>query len=100
MSVELNHTIVHSKDRWSAAQDVAGLLGLDEPTGYGPFAEVRFANGANLDFMDVDGEVHGQHYAFLVSEEEFDGVLGRLREAGRGWWADPFKQQPDEINRN
>jgi hypothetical protein len=49
--------------------------------------------------MDSEGEIHGQHYAFLVSEEDFDFILGRLRDAGRQWWADPFKGKPNEINR-
>jgi hypothetical protein len=48
--------------------------------------------------MDTEGEIHGQHCAFLVSEEEFDLILGRLRDDGRQWWADPFKGQPHEIN--
>lgn len=98
MSVELNHTIVHVKDRWAAAREVSEVLGLPEARAYGPFAELKLGNGVSLDFMDTEGEIHGQHYAFLVGEEEFDLVLGRLQEDGRGWWADPFKRQPQEIN--
>lgn len=98
MSIELNHTIVHVKDRWAAARDVGEVLGLREPVGYGPFAELRLDNAASLDFMDTVGEISAQHYAFLVSEEEFDLIHGRLREAGRQWWADPFKERPQEIN--
>ena len=98
MTVELNHTIVHVKDRWAAAREVGGVLGLPEAQAYGPFAELKLGNAVSLDFMDTEGEIHGQHYAFLVSEEEFDLVLGRLRDDGRTWWADPFKRQPNEIN--
>ena len=98
MTVELNHTIVHVKDRWAAARDVGQVLGLPEASPYGPFAELKLDNGASLDFMDHDGEIHGQHYAFLVGEEDFDLVLGRLRDAGRTWWADPFRRRPQEIN--
>ena len=98
MSIELNHTIVHVKDRWAAARDVGEVLGLPEARAYGPFAELKLDNAASLDFMDTEGEIHGQHYAFLVSEEEFDLILGRLRDDGRQWWADPFKRQPQEIN--
>ena len=60
------------KDRWAAARDVGEVLGLSEATTYGPFAELKFDNAASLDFMDTEGEIHGQHYTFLVSEEEFD----------------------------
>jgi hypothetical protein len=98
MNVELNHTLVHSKDRWAAAADVAAVLGRPAPTAYGPFAVVELDNGASLDFMDVDDDVCVQHYAFLVGEEEFDAVQSRLAEAGRTWWADPHKHRPGEIN--
>ena len=93
MSIELNHTIVHVKDRWAASRDVGRLLGLPDATAYGPFAELKLDNGVSLDFMDTEGEIHGQHYAFLVSEDDFDLVLGRLRADGREWWADPFKRR-------
>ena len=36
-------------------------------------------NGANLDYMDTDGEITPQHYAFLISEAEFDEIFGRIR---------------------
>jgi catechol 2,3-dioxygenase-like lactoylglutathione lyase family enzyme len=98
MSIELNHTIVHTTDHWAAARDVASVLGLAEPTAYGPFALLELANGVSLDFMADDGDIQGQHYAFLVSEDEFDTVWGRLEEAGRKWWADPFRRRPGEIN--
>jgi len=98
MSVELNHTIVHVRDRWAAARDVGELLGVPEAEAYGPFAELKLDNGASLDFMDTDGEVHAQHYAFLVGEDDFDLVLGRLKAAGRTWWADPHQRRPKEIN--
>lgn len=100
MSIELNHTIVYAQDRWAAAREVAAVLGLPEPTGYGPFAVLALDNGANLDFLDGEGEVHAQHYAFLVGEEDFDAIADRLRAEGRQWWADPAKSQPGEINRD
>ena len=86
MKVELNHTIVHVRDRDSAAREVAETLGVGEPTPYGPFMEVRLTNGVSLDFMQESGEIHGQHYAFLVSDEDFDAVHQRLRDRGRQWW--------------
>ncbi len=98
MSIELNHTIVHVKDRWAASREVGQILGLPEATAYGPFAELKLENGASLDFMDTEGEIRGQHYAFLVSEDDFDVIFGRLQDEGRKWWADPYKRQPGEIN--
>ena len=98
MTVELNHTIVQVKDRWAASREVGHVLGLPEATAYGPFAELKVDNAASLDFMDTEGEIHAQHYAFLVDEDDFDLVLGRLRDGGRAWWADPFKRRAQQIN--
>jgi catechol 2,3-dioxygenase-like lactoylglutathione lyase family enzyme len=98
MSIELNHTIVHVKDRWAASRDVGQVLGLPEATAYGPFAELKLDNGASLDFMDTEGEIRGQHYAFLVSEEEWDEIFGRIQERGLEHWADPHGNEPGQIN--
>ncbi len=100
MTIELNHTIVHVRDRNAAAQEVADTLGLGEPTAYGPFAVVEMANGVSLDFMEDSGEIQSQHYAFLVSAEDFDRIHQRLRDHEQQWWADPFRRSPGEINTN
>ena len=55
-------------------------------------------NDVTLDFMDVAGEITTQHYAFLVTEEEFDQIFGRIRERNLPYWADPGHQEPGEIN--
>ncbi len=52
------------------------------------------------DFHAIDGKVASQHYAFLVSEAEFDQVLGRIRGRDLTHWADPAQQRPGEINHN
>ncbi|HET6563727.1 MAG TPA: VOC family protein, partial [Marmoricola sp.] len=98
MNVELNHTIVHVKDRWTAAREVAATLGRAEPAAYGPFAVLELDNGVSLDFMETAEEIHAQHYAFLVGDQEFDAIHARLRDAGRSWWADPHKRQPAQVN--
>ena len=97
MAVHLNHTIVAARDRQESAAFLADILGLAPPTTYGPFAVVQLANDVSLDFMD-DEEVHQRHYAFLVSEPEFDEIFGRIRARGLDFWADPFQQHPGEIN--
>ena len=100
MSVLLNHTIVNARDRYASAQFLVEILGLEQPTTYGPFVVVQVHNGVSLDFADDHGTPHPQHYAFLVSEEEFDQILGRIRERGLPYWADPFQDRPGEINTN
>ena len=98
MAVELNHTIVRVSDKWASARFYTEILGLPEATSYGPFVVVELANRATLDFADDMGRVNRQHYAFLVTEEEFDGVLGRIRDRGLSYWADPYHRQPQAIN--
>ncbi|TCC34284.1 VOC family protein [Kribbella speibonae] len=100
MAVEFNHTIVNSSDKEASARFLAGILGLGEPSSYGPFAVVQLANGTSLDFADAGGQPRTQHYAFLVSEDEFDQIHARIVERGLTYWADPFHRQEREINTN
>ncbi|WP_219419159.1 VOC family protein [Pseudonocardia nigra] len=93
MSIELNHTIVASRDKQAGARFLADVLGLPEPTSFGPFAVVELHNGVSLDFMDT-ADVPSQHYAFLIGEDEFDAVAARLRERGVATYADPGHRQP------
>lgn len=93
MTVELNHTVVGAQDRWDAARFVAEVLGLPEPVAFGPFAVVELSNGVSLDFID-SASVASQHYAFLISEGEFDGVAARLRDRRVPTYADPSHREP------
>jgi hypothetical protein len=97
--VELNHTIVHATDKHRSARLLADLLGLAEPTEYGPFLVVRVANDVSLLVDDATG-FQPQHYAFLVAEDEFDQILGRITARGITYWADPLHQRPGVINTN
>ena len=99
MSIRFNHTIVHSRDKKESAAFLVDILGLRAPTPFGHFLVVELDNGASLDFIDAgDTDVVPQHYAFLVDEEDFDPVFGRIRVRAREYWADPFKKHPGEIN--
>ncbi len=100
MSIELNHTIVYAKDKQESAAFVAEILGLPEAESFGPFLVVKTANGVSLDFMGHAGPIDAQHYAFLVSEAEFDAAFGRIKERRLDYWADPAKKRLGEINNN
>ena len=100
MSVELNHTIVHVTDKNAAAEDLAEILGVARPTSYGPFRVLTLANGVSLDFADDHGAPHSQHYAFMVSDEEFTAIHQRIVDRGLPFWADPFHSREGEINTN
>jgi catechol 2,3-dioxygenase-like lactoylglutathione lyase family enzyme len=100
MAVQLNHTIVSVRDKRESATFLAEILGLGEPTPYGPFLVVQVDNDVSLDFADDHGPVHPQHYAFLVSEPDFDQIFGRIRARGLPYWADPGRHRPGETNTN
>ena len=97
---ELNHTIVWCHDKVRSAQFLAELLGRPSPTSFGPFQVVSMDNAGSLDFYEVTDEITRQHYAFLISEEEFDAVLARIHARGLTYWADPGRTQPNQFNTN
>ncbi|MGH7005079.1 MAG: VOC family protein [Alphaproteobacteria bacterium] len=97
MSVELNHIIVPAKDKWASARFLAGILGLEAGPKWAHFVPVRVSNGVTLDYDDSE-DVRPQHYAFLVSEAEFDAAFARLRAAGVDFYADPDGTGRGEIN--
>jgi catechol 2,3-dioxygenase-like lactoylglutathione lyase family enzyme len=98
MSVQLNHTIVWCRDQVRSATFLADVLGMPAPKRFGPFLIVEAHNGVSLDFHDSDDEIVAQHYAFLVGEDDFDRIFGRIRERGLDHWADPGQTQPGQIN--
>ena len=100
MTVQLNHTIVRVRDKREAATFLTEILGLDEPLPYGPFLVVQLSNDVSLDFADDHGPPTPQHYAFLVTESEFDAIFGRIKQRGLPYWADPGKRRPGEYNTN
>jgi catechol 2,3-dioxygenase-like lactoylglutathione lyase family enzyme len=99
MAVELNHTIVHAKDKRESAEFLADILGLAPPKPFVHFLVVKLANGVSLDFIDDPGELRTTHYAFLVSEDEFNEIFARIKARGLTWWADPGRTQPGRVNR-
>lgn len=100
MTVLLNHTIVWCHDQHVSARFLAELLGLAEPTRFGPFLIVEAGNHVSLDYHEVDGDIAAQHYAFLISEEEFDETFSRIQAQSLDYWADPGLTRPGEINHN
>lgn len=98
MTVRLNHTIVPARDKKTSATFMSEILGLDPPVPFGHFLAVRLDNDVTLDFADSRDEFRPRHYAFLVSEAEFDEIFGRIRERKLQYWADPMAQRPGEIN--
>ena len=100
MAIELNHTIVPATDPHKSATFLAELLGVAEPTTFGPFQVVALDNGVSLDFVRVERAIPELHFAFKVPDEQFQTIFDRIRAAGLPYWADPHHQEPGAINTN
>jgi hypothetical protein len=112
MPTALHHTIIACYDKQASAEYFAHIVGLDPPTpspSGSRFVAIELANGVRLDFDNLSGnpksmhyasDVRSQHYAFMVSEEDFDGIFARIRGEGIAYWADPLRTIPMEINTN
>ncbi len=100
MSAQLNHTIAWCSNRARSAGFLANVLGLSEPRRFMHFLVVDLANDVSIDYFETTDHVALQHFAFLVTEEEFDGAFGRIRDLGIEFWADPARTKPGEINRH
>jgi catechol 2,3-dioxygenase-like lactoylglutathione lyase family enzyme len=100
MAVQLDHTIVMARDKEASANFLTEILGLPDATRFGPFRIVELSNRVSLDFYDTQDEIVSQHYAFLITEAEFDEVFVRIRKRGGDYWADPGLSRQGEINHN
>lgn len=98
MAIEFNHTIVHAKDKKKSADFLSEIMGLPQAEPFGIFLVVRTSNNVSLDFIETDEEIDPQHYAFLVSEKEFDQIFSRIQERRLTYWADPAKKESGKIN--
>ena len=98
MPVQLNHTIVAARDPQASATFLAEVLGLPAPVRFAHFEVVTLGNGVSLDYARASADITPQHYAFLVSEAEFDGILARVRTRGLPIYAHPTGAGAGEVN--
>ncbi|MGW2122261.1 VOC family protein [Streptomyces sp. SM1] len=97
--IKLDHTAVYARDRRTSAEFLAGILGLEVGSPFGPFLPVDLGNGVTLDYYEKrDEPVQSQHYAFLVPLERFDAMIARLESAGVTYYADPGHTEPGRVN--
>ena len=96
MTIELNHTIVPAHDPEASAQFLAGILGLPVDPPVAHFTPVTLANGVTLDYDRADA-FESHHYAFLVSEDDFDAAFARIQQQGVTHYADPACRQAGQI---
>jgi catechol 2,3-dioxygenase-like lactoylglutathione lyase family enzyme len=100
MPVHFNHTLIAARDKRASARFFVELFGLPEPEEGGVFLVVRLAGGVLLQFAEPGVEFPGQHYAFLVDDDTFDGIMARIRERGITHWADPRMRLVNQVNTN
>lgn len=83
MTIQLDHTIVPSRNKVASAKLLAELLGVPwAETGAGPFAPVYVNDGLTLDFIETDEDFPIYHFCFRVGDDEFNAILGRIKAAG------------------
>ena len=100
MGAQLNHTIVWCRDQRRSAEFLADMLGRPTPRRFAHFDVVDLDNGVSMDFAERSGTITPQHYAFLISEGDFDAILERIHAKNLEHWADPARTRAGEINRN
>ncbi len=98
MAAQLNHTIVWCSDKHRSSAFMAEMLGLPDPQPFAHFLVIPLENGVSMDFMEKEGKVAPQHYAFLVDDAAFDAGMAKIAEKGLTYWADPARQHRGEIN--
>ncbi len=100
MTAQLNHTIVWCSDKARSSAYLCAVLGLAEAKPFSQFLVAELGNGVSLDFMEKEGAIARQHYAFLVSDDTFDAGFALIGDRGQHFWADPAQSKPGEINRH
>lgn len=97
MTITLNHTIIPSRDKDAASRLFAGLFGLAKAESMHGFAAVRVNSGLTLLF-DTAEAFETRHYAFHVSNAEFDATLARLHAAGLVYGSGPGSSDDGRLN--
>ena len=99
MTIELDHMIVPARDAEQSARFYERIFGFRYQGRNGPFVAVRLRDQSlTLDF-DTWQSLEPQHYAFKVSEAEFDAIFARVVAAGLGYGSGPFSSDDGRINR-
>ena len=97
MAVRLDHTIVPAQDKVASARFFAELFGLTFEGVKDHFAPVRVNEALTLDFEERP-VLESHHYAFHISDEEFDAILGRVKARGLSYGSGPFDDKNGQIN--
>jgi len=97
MAIILNHTIVPAHDKEVSARFFARTFGLKYGGLSGHFAAVQVNDALTLDFDNSD-QFERHHYAFHVSDAEFDAVLDRVKAEAIPYGSGPFSRDDMQLN--
>ena len=97
MTIVLDHTIVPARDNEASARFFAEMFGLEYKGTSGHFAPVYVNDSLTFDF-DTRDSFEPHHYAFYITDAEFDAILGRVKAAGRKWGSGPRSHEDGQIN--
>jgi catechol 2,3-dioxygenase-like lactoylglutathione lyase family enzyme len=97
MAIRLDHTIVPARDKAESARFFAEIFGLTVTPGQGHFAQVRINEALTFDFAD-EPDPRGTHYAFHVSDADFDAIFARVQVRGIPYGSGPFNHTDGRIN--
>ena len=98
MAPILNHTIVRANEKWASAEFFARIMGLEvERNSPTHFAPVKVNDNLFFDFDDGRDPVTHEHYAFHVTDEEFDDIFGRVKDEGLSYGSEPFAQDNMQV---
>ena len=97
MEITLNHTIIPAHDRVASAKFYERILGFEFLKEWGHLALVRVNPTLTLDFSNQKS-IKSHHYAFKVSDAQFDAILERIRAEGVVHGSGPSKHDDGEIN--
>jgi catechol 2,3-dioxygenase-like lactoylglutathione lyase family enzyme len=98
MTITLNHTIVPTREKEAAARFFADLFALAFEGTDGHFAPVKINDTLTLLFDDDVEAFESHHYAFHVSDAEFDAVLKRVKAAGLPFGSAPWSLADGKLN--
>jgi catechol 2,3-dioxygenase-like lactoylglutathione lyase family enzyme len=96
MTIRLDHTIVPATDKVASAEFFADIFGLTVKPGQGYFAQVQVNESLTLDFADAS-EPQSHHYAFHISEAEFEAIFGRVKAKGIPYGSGPYNRTDGQI---
>jgi len=97
MPITLNHTIVPAHDKEASAQFFARIFGLTYEGPAGHFAPVQVNDTLTLDFDNSDS-FNSHHYAFHVSDEDFDAIFERIKAEGISYGSGPRSLEDMQLN--